>query len=706
VNEAVAVSRLDLNGLIQREWLVANGIGGYASSTIPCCNTRKYHGLLVAAMAPPVRRMVLLSRVQETLVGDDQRYELACNEYPGTFHPQGHQHLRAFNPHPFPRWAYQCNGWTLEKQLRLLKDENTVVLSYTLLGGERSAELELVPLFALRSIHELMYQWNGRLLAERRARQHFRIPATSRTPELFFAQTGSFDFQPDWFLNTIYRREGERGYGGLEDVWTPGIVRFTLAPGQSVYFVCSSDPIDLQRSIEKVQSQDSHTLKPLAALHRSELTVPPLPDRTLDRLVRAVDQFVISAPTDGSGEKPSDKTSLCIGHYPWGAPSARAAVIGFNGLYLVPGRFSEARAMLLSLAAKERHGLMPSGYPEDGSPPSYSGADVSLWFVNAVWQYLRYTNDQPTVRRQLLDCILRVIEFYRRGTDLGIGADESGLLFTRMLGQPTTWMDAKVGDWVITPRAGRPVEINALWYNAICIAADLCQRFGQPQRAGELAILAITIKESFNRRFWNAAAGCCFDVVEDHGHDPAVRPNQLLALSLPFPVLSLDRHAKLLEKVRDELLTPVGLRTLSPSDPAYVGVAGGSVIERERSHYNGSAHPWLLGPYITALCRVLGRGQATRDAVMEILESPLEFLSSEGLGQLCELFDGDTPHRPAGAPASAPAAAELLRCYAEDVLGMIPPLPFPDGADARQAMEMLPMKPQASPSDVSDKRPV
>jgi len=640
--------------------------------------------------------MVLLSRVQETLLSDDQRYELACNEYPGTFHPQGHQYLRAFNPHPFPRWAYQCNGWTIEKQLRLLQGENTVVLSYTLLGGERSADLELVPLFALRSIHELMYQWNGRLLAERRARQCFRIPATSRTPELFFAQTGSFDFQPNWYLNTIYRREGERGYGGLEDVWTPGIVRFTLAPGQSVYFVCSSDPIDLQRVIDKVQAPDT----PLAASRAPSAKFPPTADRTLDKLLRAANQFVITAPPDGSGDKPSDKTSLCIGHYPWGAPSARAALMGFAGLFLVPGRFSEARGLLLSLAAKERSGLMPTGYPEDGSPPSYSGADVSLWFVNAAWQYFRYTNDQPTVRRQLLDCILRVIEFYRHGTDLGIGTDEGGLLFTRAPGQPTTWMDSKVGDWVITPRAGRPVELNALWHNAVCIAADLCQRFGQPQRAGELAILAITIKESFNRRFWNAAAGCCFDVVEDHGHDPAIRPNQLLALSLPFPVLALDRHAKVLEKVRDDLLTPLGIRTLSPADPAYVGQTGNSVVDRERAHYNGCAHSWLLGPYITALFRILGRGQATRDLVSEILESPLEYIASEGLGQLCELFDGDTPHRPGGAPASAPAIAELLRCYAEDVLDMLPPIPLPDGTDAREALKHTAPKPQGSPTDI------
>jgi glycogen debranching enzyme len=223
------------------------------------------------------------------------------------------------------------------------------------------------------------------------------------------------------------------------------------------------------------------------------------------------------------------------------------------------------------------------------------------------------------------------------------------------------------------------VEINALWYNAVSIASELCHRLGHRERGEELTTLARTIKESFNCRFWHEQANCCFDVVEDHGNDPAIRPNQLLAISLPFAVLSLDRHARMLEKVRDELLTPLGLRTLSPHDPAYVGCGGGNVVERDRAQYNGSAHPWLLGPYITALFRVLGRGPAVRQTADELLQGPLEYLGGEGLGQICELFDGDVPHCRGGAPASAPAVGEILRCYAEDVLEMgpsaLPPAP-------------------------------
>src|SRR5258706_2163757 len=247
------LSVLSFETQLEREWLTTNGVGGFAASTIPGVNTRKYHGLLVAAMTPPVRQMVLLSRVEEFVHREGRSYPLSSSEYPGVIHPRGHEALRAFNPIPFPRWAYQGNGWTIEKQLRLLPGENTVCLSYTLLAADKSVEIELKPLFALRCVHDLMYQWNGRLLVESngkgQAYGHHRIPPTSRTPEAFFAHDGKFHATPYWDLNTIYRREQERGYPGLEDVWMPGSVRWTLSPGQTVHFVCSTDPIDLNRVI-------------------------------------------------------------------------------------------------------------------------------------------------------------------------------------------------------------------------------------------------------------------------------------------------------------------------------------------------------------------------------------------------------------------------------------------------------------------------
>ncbi len=355
-------------------------------------------------------------------------------------------------------------------------------------------------------------------------------------------------------------------------------------------------------------------------------------------------------------------------------PRGGRRCIGFAGLYLVPGQFADARALLQTFAAELRDGLLPSEFPEDGSAPVYHGADISLWFINALYHYFRYTHDEAGTR-PLLNVALQIIQAYRHGTELGISADSEGLLLSHAPGIPTTWMDAKIGDWVITPRAGRPVELNALWHNAQCIVAELGEKLGIGEPALSAAAAARLTQHAFNRRFWherNGAGGYCHDVVSDHGNDPSIRPNQLLALSLPFPVLRIDRHAAVLELIRKQLLTPFGIRTLSPTDAGYRGRSAGNVHIRDRAYHGGSAYPWLLGAYVTALLRVKGRGEAARLEARSAVEGPLQFLRSDGLGQLCELFDGDAPHRCGGAIASASAVGEILRAFAEELLDLGP----------------------------------
>jgi predicted glycogen debranching enzyme len=658
--QALNVNSGDFDSLIGREWLSVNKIGGFACSTVPGLNTRKYHGLLIAAMTPPVRRMVLLSHVEEVVTCQGWNFPLACNEYPGTIFPRGDQSLRAFNPDPFPRWAYQGQGWTIEKSLRLLAGENTVVLSYTLLGGDQTVDLELRPLLALRGIHELMYQWNGKLTVEEKSPGHHHVPATSRTPEVFFAHDGAFEFDSNWYLNTIYRREQERGYGGLEDLWNPGAVHWSLRPGQTVHFVCSADPIGLDRILAKANEQWDEA----ALVSKSQ-------EEPMDSLLRAADQFVLSVPRD-PGAPDLAQTDFVAAQYPWAPPSPRHALIAFAGLFLVPGKFSAGRGLLLSLLDRFADGLLPSSLSETGGDAVYQGADVSLWFVNAVHQYLRYSGDEETIRGPLLDAVLRVVTSYRLGTKLGIRTDAQGLLQSHQPGAPTSWMDAQASDWVVTPRSGRPVELNALWYNAVRIAADLAERFGAAEKAEDLSELAASIKAAFNNRFWNDRNKCCYDVIDDHGYDSAVRPNQLLAVSLPYPVLSADRFEPVLDRVRSELLTPFGLRTLSPADPAYQGHYGGNIINRDRAYHNGSAFPWLLGQFVTAYLVVHGRGEGARSEAKAILQPCVNYLLKDGLGQLCELFDGDKPYRPGGALASAASVAEVLRAYAQDVLDQQP----------------------------------
>ncbi|HEX2971379.1 MAG TPA: amylo-alpha-1,6-glucosidase, partial [Tepidisphaeraceae bacterium] len=602
------LSTLDFADLLAREWLATFGNGSFACSTVCGLNTRKYHGLLVAAMTPPVRRMVLLSRVEETVHSAGQSYDLASNEYPGVIFPQGYRFLRAFNADPFPRWAYQHDGWTVEKQLRPLPGTNTVVLSYTLLAGTKSVDFELRPLFALRGMHELMYQWNVRLDAQNLAPRHHRLPATSRSPEVFFAHDGDFSSQACWYLNTIYRREQERGYAGLEDLWMPGVLRWTLSPGQTVHFVCSTDPIDFSKVIADADRHFETAALPQMLLRDS--------DPALASLHSAAQQFIVQT---------REQSPAVITGYPWSAPSTRDAMICLPGLFLTTGRLDQARDLLRSLASTLYDGLMPSELAEDGSGYRYTAADTSLWFIYAVGEYLRHRGDESFLR-DLLPVLNRIIEAYGGGTHLGIAVDNEGLLQTRQPGTPTTWMDAKIDDWVVTPRQGRPVSLNALWYNALCTVAELSRKAGQPQRAEDLLLRAQRTQEAFNRRFWNASAGCCFDVVEDRGSDPAIRPNQIFALSLPYPVLDSSRHAQVIEKICSQLLTPVGLRTLAPTEPAYQGTYAGSPVSRDRAYHQGSAFPWLLGSLVTAYVRLHGRTDVARLEARKMLQGCFDYL--------------------------------------------------------------------------------
>jgi len=668
--EDFVMSNLDLasmriHDLMEREWIATNGIGGYASCSIAGINTRKYHGLLVAAMQPPLKRMVILSRVDDAIVTSGGSYPLSSCEYPGAIHPDGHRFLRAFSHEPFPRWAYQDDGWTIERNVRLVQGQNTVVLSYTLLAADRPMDLEIKPLFALRGIHDLMYQWNGRMDAkalDRGCHNHL-IPAGARTPDVYFSHDGSFQSHANWYLASIYRREIERGYSGLEDVWTPGVIRWTLEPGKSAHFICSTESIDLEDAVYSLGST-SHT-SPTLSISASPISANEDVKRTneaIHTLCLATRKFV--------ARDAKSRTTL-LARLPWSPVLVRDALIGFAGTLLIPRRFPEARQLLETLFDHLRDGLLPSSFPEDGSAPVYTAADTSLWLVHAADQYVRYNGDESALR-SWIEPVSKIISSFIKGTTLGVSCDADGLIVSRMPGVPATWMDAKCADWVITPRYGRAVEMQALWYNALRILSSWNERLGDTKAAGELSRTAMRTKASFNERFWSIDNRCLFDVVLDKGADASIRPNQLLSMSLSFPVLAPERHATVLEKVRQSLLTPFGVRTLSPEDPSYQGKYVGDVVARDRAYHQGCAFAWLLGPYVSALIRTYGQSDSVLRQARDVLAGVIGYMQAEGVGQLCELFDGDPPHRPGGAIASIAATGEILRVYVEDILDYKP----------------------------------
>lgn len=659
------VAGAPLQQLVQREWIVTNRLGGYASSTVPGLNTRKYHGLLVAAMSPPVRRMVLLSRVEETITHRGVPAALGCCEYPGTISPRGHELLQAFAAAPFPRWAYQGDGWTLEKQLVLLPGQNTVVLSYSLLGAREPVRLQLRPMLALRPMHELMYQWNAGIAVHARPGYCWRVSPTARTPELFIAAEADFEPSELWYFNNILREEHRRGYAGLEDLWSPGVMSWTLAPGQTVCFACSTEPLILQSVAERARDVKRAAPQPSAQ-------AAPMPGDSLKDAIEIMSEACASYLVEvGGGGRSTPRVSL-LTRLPWSAPSWRDALIAAPGALMCTGRLEQAGALLAHAASQLRGGLLPGRMDEAGAGPIHDSADASLWFIHAAWEYARRGGDEQALRGTLAPACMEIVLAYQRGTELGVHVGLDSLLQASRPGLGLTWMDSRIGDYVVTPRAGRPVELNALWHHALRSVAEFCRRFGPAHLAGEFDRAADGVRDAFNRAFWSEAARSCHDVVGNHGVDAAMRPNQLFAVGLPHPVLAPEHHAVVVESARQRLLTSAGLRTLDPSDPNYHGRCGEDIVTRERAAHQGCAHPWLIAIYCDAVaCCAPGAPAATRE-IRAAVDPLLAHVLSRGDGHLCELFDGDAPHHPGGAPFDLRNTAELLRVCVDHLKPMIP----------------------------------
>jgi predicted glycogen debranching enzyme len=381
-------------------------------------------------------------------------------------------------------------------------------------------------------------------------------------------------------------------------------------------------------------------------------------------LSRAAGSFVVTLPGQSEGER----SVHVIKQYPWSSCSGRAALIGFRGLFMVPGRMEEGKALLFGLAAQMRGALVPTDFAEDGEP-TFSGADTSVWFVDAVGEYCRRSSDEKAAAA-LFAAVEKIIGTYQQSDGKEIYCDGSGLLGARMAGTAATWMDAQIDDWMMTPRAGQSVELNALWYNALFTASRLAAKLGKTSLSMKWEEMAKRVFGSFNERFWNAHAECCYDVLDGQNADASIRPNQIFAISLTHAVLAPERHKAVIRKVIDELLTPLGVRSLARGDPAFQGKYEGNIVSRDKAMHQGSTYTWLLGPLASAYLKVHGRGEETVGRVLGWLHPCLEYMAGDGMGQICEIFDGSAPKDGRGAPASALGAAELLRAYANEVLGM------------------------------------
>jgi predicted glycogen debranching enzyme len=643
-----------LDEALAREWLVTNGLGGYASATVPGTPTRRYHGLLVVAKRPPFDRRVIVSQVDELVTYNGRAYQTSTTEYQGdSLSPAGYIHVAEFLlDRGLPVTRFEVGDMTMEKRVWMEHGRNTTFVQYTW-SAQASAPAELVlrPLVSGRPFHDLCVGDSRRALKVTVTSDDMTVWPVAAPPVRLILSGGRVDAGGVWHWRIQYRRERERGLDFLEDLYMPGTLAVTLAPGASATLVLTTETGKIPDADRAWQAEWERR----GDLERRGGSGSA--DALGRALTVAADAFVVTSASEPGSTAGGE--SAILGGYHWFGRAGRDALIALPGLLVGSGRLAEARAVLAGLLADRQDGLVPARYSETDGQPDHASVDASLWFFVALRAYLEHSGD----RAFLVSCwpaLVEIMTAHVIGTRFGIAVDtRDGLLRAGEVGRQLTWMDAKAGEWVVTPRRGKPVEVNALWYNAVRQMEEWTRGL-EPDRVADFRRWAQQAESSFTQRYWNIAGGYLYDVIDtDIGHDGSCRPNQLLAISLPFPVLEHSRWRAVVDVVRDHLLTRAGLRTLSPGDPHYIGWYAGDAIHRDGAYHQGSIRTWLIGPFHDASQRVYP-GNTFLAEHLQALERHLELA---GLGTVSELFDGALPHAPQGSIADAAGVGEVLRVW-------------------------------------------
>ncbi|MBF0490964.1 MAG: glycogen debranching enzyme family protein, partial [Candidatus Omnitrophica bacterium] len=572
----------------------------------------------------------------------------STNQYDQVFHPQGYQYVRSFCLNPFPTTIYQIEGVTLQKEVFLVYGQNTLVIQYTVLintSQDKDIRLELRPLTAFRNYHQIVRKNTYLDPSLNVSDTKVSIRPYTSLPSLFFAHNAvDVQAQGVWYENFFYVREEERGLEAKEDLFNPCVFIFDLNKGAQATVVVSLQ----EQDIAVVSGLRNNELK-----RRKDLVQSVSSEDVFKRhLVIAADQFIV---------KRQDQQIVITG-YPWFEDWGRDTMIALPGLTLATGRFEDAKSILLSFTKQVNQGMVPNRCVTVGQKPEYNTVDAALWFFETVRLYGEYTGKWSFIKEHFYLVLEDIIDWYRKGTRYNIHMDQDGLIDC---GQGLTWMDARSADGEVTPRHGKPVEVQALWYNALCVISELAKRYDDSISAEQYAQVAQIVKKNFNRLFWNEDQGGLYDVIRGKDRDDTIRPNQLLAMSLRYSILDTDKFPKVLSLVENELLTPMGLRTLSAKHPHYKGVYIGNLKEREEAYHQGTVWPWLMGPFISALLKTEGRNTQTMERVRGLLKPFEEHLRTAGLGQISEICDGDSPYIPRGCIAQAWSVAELLRVLSD-----------------------------------------
>lgn len=653
---------------IKREWAVTNGIGGYAGSSMIGAHSRTHQGYLIASLHAPIERYLVFSKINETATVGTRTVSFETSQHRAsgkTVYTEGQKFLTSFFYDGSVHYTYETDNFSFEKHITLKRNANVCAVSYELTAGDSDCTFTLTPLFNYREHSESSTPDTLRFETFTEDRTFYLVPEKNKDIAIRFQTSeGTFSERETVYdIDMQLQIEVDLETDGLDCHYCPVDLSIAVPANttKKVSILCGIGDVN-ERPAPVSATEAFSILEENARCHAELFEKAGYHDSFANQLVLASDQFLTY--------RESTKMMTVLAGLPWFTDWGRDTMIAFTGLTLCTKRFKEAEEILLTFARYIRHGIVPNMFPDDNMPPLYNTVDASLWYFYAVYQYLHYNpaaEAEAFVKEQIFPHLKEIISAYEKGTDFSIYMEDDGLIHAGSGLDQITWMDVRVGDWVATPRHGKPVEINALWYNALRIMESLCEKFDED--ASAYRTRANQVKESFNAKFWDSANQCLFDVVDGDEPDDHIRPNQIYAVSLPFSLLPEEQEKAVVALVEKELFVGCGLRSLAPDHPDYHGIYCGALAKRDAAYHQGTAWGFLLGGFFSAYMKVNHHSSSAAENAVRMLEPVRKHLTDSGcIGSISEIFDGDAPHNPRGCYAQAWSVGEVLRCYCEDIL--------------------------------------
>lgn len=653
---------------IKREWAVTNGIGGYAGSSMIGAHSRTHQGYLIASLHAPIERYLVFSKINETATVGTSTVSFETSQHCAsgkTVYTEGQKFLTSFIYDGSVHYTYETDNFSFEKHITLKRNANVCAVAYELTAGDSDCTFTLTPLFNYREHSESSTPDTLKFETFTEDRTFYLLPEKNKDIAIRFQTSeGTFSERETVYdIDMQLQIEVDLETDGLDCHYCPVDLSIAVPANttKKVSILCSIGDVN-ERPAPVSATEAFSILEKNARCHAELFEKAGYRDSFANQLVLASDQFLTY--------RESTKMMTVLAGLPWFTDWGRDTMIAFTGLTLCTKRFKEAEEILLTFARYIRHGIVPNMFPDDNMPPLYNTVDASLWYFYAVYQYLHYNpaaEAEAFVKEQIFPHLKEIISAYEKGTDFSIYMEDDGLIHAGSGLDQITWMDVRVGDWVATPRHGKPVEINALWYNALRIMESLCEKIDED--ASAYRTRAEQVKESFNAKFWDSANQCLFDVVDGDEPDDHIRPNQIYAVSLPFSLLPEEQEKAVVALVEKELFVGCGLRSLAPDHPDYHGIYCGALAKRDAAYHQGTAWGFLLGGFFSAYMKVNHHSSSAAENAVHMLEPVRKHLSDSGcIGSISEIFDGDTPHNPRGCYAQAWSVGEVLRCYCEDIL--------------------------------------